>query len=222
MSAVMCRSEIVRAHTELLGIHRTHLAQYDVSWPPWGTIKAVWLGVLWVRKDWVHKDEMSEIVRAVVVGAGTDQQVRHLKRDGWNVEADGKGRHRLTDPFIPHPEEMKRLLRAKNRLSAQSFGDVKSAYGFMCATCGAREGEPHRHYDEVVKLQQGHCDPSKPLDNDNTIPQCQFCNRAYRDDFVFDNDGRVKTIASAKPVLRASKQVQQDTLAALKEKHGES
>jgi hypothetical protein len=59
----------------------------------------------------------------------------------------------------------------------------------------------------VVKLQKGHLDPEKSIKRDNIIPQCQYCNRAYLDDFVFDKKGRVRAVASVRPVNRSSKRV---------------
>lgn len=50
------------------------------------------------------------------------------------------------------------------------------------------------------------------LSIDNTIPQCDFCNRASRDYFVFDNKGRVEKINDPKFVLRSSKEIQEKML----------
>ena len=50
------------------------------------------------------------------------------------------------------------------------------------------------------------------LSIDNTIPQCDFCNRASRNYFVFDNKGRVEKINDPKFVLRSSKNVQEEML----------
>lgn len=71
---------------------------------------------------------------------------------------------------------------------------------------GANEGEPDPRYGSgSVKLQRGHKDPERPADDPtNIIPQCGACNRAYRDDFVFDDRGRVTAVAAVRPVKRAS------------------
>jgi hypothetical protein len=50
------------------------------------------------------------------------------------------------------------------------------------------------------------------------IPQCEECNRAYKDWFVFDNEGRVKTIANPRVILRASIEVQRKVYNILKKK----
>ena len=44
-----------------------------------------------------------------------------------------------------------------------------------------KDEEWQRHnirHNEIVRLQKGHMDPSKPLEAGNIIPQCQVCNRA--------------------------------------------
>ena len=83
-------------------------------------------------------------------------------------------------------------------------------YENRCASCGTKEGEPSPRYGEdKVKLQRGHRDPSKSAtDMKNIIPQCQYCNQAYRGDYVFDEKGRVSAIADLRPVQKATKPVQ--------------
>ncbi len=157
----------------------------------------------------VHKDTISDITRSHLPELGRDQQVRHLKRDGWNLESPARGMHCIADPYKADAGFARELRRRQSLLLAGGFADIKKAFGYKCATCGAREGEPDPRYSSsAVQLQQGHRDPAKPLDSKNTIPQCQFCNRAYKDDFTFDQKGRVRAVASVAPVRRASKDVQ--------------
>jgi len=47
----------------------------------------------------------------------------------------------------------------------------------------------------MVELQKGHMDPSKPLQAGNIIPQCQICNRADRNRWIYDKTGRVIEVA---------------------------
>lgn len=210
------------AWEELCHIHRRYLAIHDVYLPVADredrqrySRKWIWLSVLYIERDrFVHKDEVSEVVRWLHPDAAADQQVRHLKRDGWNIIPDPnrKGAHRL-DPFRPSPEWETTAARRRGRLTANSFDDLKTNYANQCATCGAQEGFPHPRYAgneaDPVELQQGRQDPEKPYDLTNVIPQCQFCNRAYKDDFVFDARGRIRAIASIRPVQRASVRTRQ-------------
>jgi len=184
--------------------------------------KAVWLAVLWHYRDReVHKDEISAIVRRDIDGAAADQQVRHLKRDGWDI-GPSPGRHRL-NPYEPSQEFLNVNARKRMQLSGGDFDAIKQAFGGRCATCGAREGQPDPRYGRAtVQLQQGHRDPHQAGDDpENIIPQCQFCNRSYKNDFVFDDKGRTRAVASVGPVQRASRTVQRRILDWLKRKFGE-
>ena len=215
------RTQIRAAWQDLQRIHRTHLAQHKVKLPEEGTAKALWLGVLWACRDRpVHKAEMSAIAQRELGGPPVDQQVRHLKRDGWNIVPVKRGEHQLADPYQPSPEYANAQARRQGQLNAATFDDLKRAFDHRCATCGAVEGEPDPRYGrDRVQLQQGHRDPSKPAaDRLNIIPQCQFCNRQYRDDFVFDEKGRAHAIAGLGPVRRASREVQRKAWEFLKEK----
>lgn len=118
----------------------------------------------------VHKDEISDAVRREYPNAGRDQQVRHLKRDGWNIAGSG-GFHQLADPYRPD----------------QGFVNERNR----------RQGEP-----------------------DNIILQCQFCNRAYRRDFVFDSRGRARAVADVGPVRRANRAVQRKIWELLRQRFG--
>ena len=211
------KKEIKTAYDEAASIHRDHLAADDVKLPQWGTAKSYWLGVLMhYSPDYVSKDKISDITRQHL-DVGTDQQVRHLKRDGWNLVSGKRGEHAIINPFESHSGYARQIIKELKTLAAGSFADIKTAYANKCATCGAREDEPDPRYgDNPIKLEEGHRDPEKPLSIANTIPQCSNCNKAYKDDFTFDKKGRVRAVASPNPVLRASKAVQLAIKEALK------
>ncbi len=211
------------AWLELQEIHREYLAVHQVKIPSAthyaDTNKSLWLAVLYLYQDReVHKNTMSAIAKRDIPNAAADQQVRHLKRDGWSI-GDKPGLHRL-NPYKPSLAFLNAEARRRSRLTASDFEGIKEAYGKRCATCGATEGRPDPRYgDEMVALQQGHQNPHKRGDDrENIIPQCQFCNRAYKDDYVFDNKGRVRAVASIRPVERANENVQQKILDWLVEK----
>ena len=74
-----------------------------------------------------------------------------------------------------------------------------------CVSCG---GEPHFHWPGTkTVLQRSHKDPNKPLKSGNIIPQCQKCNRADRDRWVYDDKGRVVKLADARFVLNFDQEV---------------
>ena len=176
-----------KAWEALREIHEEYPMVHDVTIPRVERYnerqKAMWLAMLFLnRHREVHKDEMSALARRDMPKLGADQQVRHLKRDGWALSRE-RGRHRL-DPFASSPEFVRQSARRRSRLSAEDFERLKKAFGGRCATCGAREGRPDPRYGgNPVVLQTGHKNPADAGDDpDNILPQCQFCNRGYKDD----------------------------------------
>lgn len=210
------RKELETANAQAHGVWQRHLQKHEVLEPiDLTSARSVWIAILFHgfqkhKGEWIHKDLVSDITRNLIPELGRDQQVRHLKRHGWNIESDGKGKHRIMDPYNPHPDFLNEQHRRESRIIASDFDELKKKTGNRCATCGAIEGEPDPRYGrDIVKLQQGHRDPSKPLDMSNVIPQCQYCNRSYRNDFTFDEKGRVRAVASEAPVKRATKAAQE-------------
>ena len=216
--------ELQIAWLDVRDIHQRFLLKHGVKIPNTDQYsthsKSIWLSVLHhYFGQFVNKNLISDICKRDYPELGHDQQVRHLKRDGWNLSSEGRGNHKL-DPYRPSPEWINEQVRRTGRLTASSFQDIKTLYGHCCATCGAREGQPDPRYgSEEVALEQAHQDPNEHSnDPDNILPQCQFCNKAYKNDFVFDNKGRVKAVASTKAVRSASKKVQREILDWLKMK----
>ena len=215
-------AELDTAYRDIARIHAEHLAQHGVKLPAKNSHKRIWLAMLHhYAPEQVHKDEISDAVRREYPNAGRDQQVRHLKRDGWNIAGSG-GFHQLADPYRPDQGFVNERNRRQGRLNAGDFTQLITAFGNRCATCGAREGEPDPRYGpDRVTLQQGHQDPDRPAnDPDNIIPQCQFCNRAYRRDFVFDSRGRARAVADVGPVRRANRTVQRKIWELLRQRFG--
>ncbi len=212
--------ELKKAYKKAVKIHKKYLANDNVKLPDWGSGKGYWLAVLiHYSPKFVHKNDMSEIVRKHIPKAAPDQQVRHLLRDGWNLEGDGKGAHRIKNARLVHQGYAVEKTRSENLLKAGDFDAIKAAYDNKCVSCGATEGQESPRYQGSgkVELQKGHRDPELPKEASNIIPQCQFCNRAYKNDFTFDKKGRVRAVASFKPVLRASETVKAKVMTALKE-----
>lgn len=172
-------------------------------------------------QKWVAKSELNRLI-----GDNDAQQPRHLPRQNGFYIVSSRVYKDLTDeekeligkPPPVSPDDFYYALVTLDRVSKtynpnrhvgvkeKTFDEIKAAYDYRCATCGAKEGEFHHlsQYEgrrEVVRLQQGHINPHQPLEPGNIIPQCQFCNRAYRNWFVFDRNGRVRGVAAARVVL---------------------
>tara|TARA_B100000886_G_C20361656_1_gene465471 strand:- start:73 stop:666 length:594 start_codon:yes stop_codon:yes gene_type:complete len=140
----------------------------------------------------IHIDKIKEHVSKQYKLTGTDPvQVRHLStQDGWNIIKQGKYMHCLVDVNSTCPSFIseKRNVNINNII----WNNLKFSYEFMCVNCGSKEDEPQRwDNNNITKLQKGHMDPTKSLTEDNCIPQCQFCNRRYKDKAVFDKRGQV-------------------------------
>lgn len=202
--------QLENAWVEVQRVHREHLNKHGVRLPTQASPRWIWLAMLFhFRPGPVHKNEVSDAVRRAFPAAAPDQQVRHLKREGWNIEGESPGAHVLADPFRPSSEFVSQDAHKRKRVAARVFDDLKTAYGHRCATCGATEGEPDPRYGgPPVRLQRGHKDPDGPGDDlRNIIPQCGACNQAYRGDFVFDDKGRVRAVADLRPVKKARARV---------------
>lgn len=169
----------------------------------------------------VSKKELTNFLNKMNCDSNDVQQARHLaQQSGWYILSGTRkdsecskfnvnpGEYMLKSIIEPYPS-FKNMKRTEI-LNAVNWDGLKKIYGNRCATCGSKENEANLHYPaSLTQLQQGHKDPSKPLSIDNTIPQCQFCNRASRNYFVFDNKGRVEKIYDPHFVLRSNKNIQE-------------
>lgn len=187
--------------------HKKNLNIHGVTLPKFGTAKSYWLCVLWIHKgSWISKNDISTVVQKYT-DLAPDQQVRHLVNDGWNVEND-KGYHRLINLSKPNKDFTNQKNKRSSNLKSSSWEKIKKSWNHRCATCGSKEGEKHFIYsDQGVKLTKGHMNPESSLDYKNIIPQCEQCNRSYKDDFTFDNRGRIRAVASIRPIEKASQSV---------------
>jgi hypothetical protein len=145
------------------------------------------------------KTELVEFLRAMGCPSH-DPQPRHLGMQvGLNFIVQGcfhpkakralkRGEYCLLDLRTAHPNHST-MHRAKATLA---WDPMKRLYGFRCACCGSKEGEPHlKNTHLVTTLERGHCDPRKPLTDQNCVPMCKLCNMVYKDKAVFNKRGFV-------------------------------
>lgn len=133
---------------------------------------------------WVSKQNLIENIGY----NGPDLQApRHLSSDGWYIEQDYKGNYKLKNIKQTFPSWISD--KRNTDISINSWKELKQKYKNKCATCGSKERELHNHTNKQTKLEKGHKDPEKSLTIKNTIPQCNYCNKRFKDIYKFDNYG---------------------------------
>lgn len=227
---MLSKEVINQKYDEIKESWENFLEKYDVKMPNLEsgnkyTINALVLIYLYINlgKN-ISKQELTDFLKSMGYECNDVQQARHLaQQSGWYILSGTRGDSECQEYNIKSGEYMLKTIQEpypsyKNMkrtesLNASSWEELKKLYNYRCATCGSKEGEKNFLYPaSITRLQQGHKDPSMALSIDNTIPQCDFCNRASRDYFVFDNKGRVEKINDPKFVLRSSKEIQEKML----------
>lgn len=149
----------------------------------------------------VSKKELTQFIRKFYPDINDVQYARHLSSQrGWNIYKSGEVKnsfYRIDDLTVPHSTWVKN--RRHSSIDKSDFEYLKKLYNYKCTSCGSIEGKPHNHFmDEIVFLQKGHMNPSKSLDKYNTIPQCQICNRIYKNNFIFNKNGYIIGVLNEK------------------------
>lgn len=174
----------------------------------------VYLSYNYPKTRKVTKEELTKFVRSHYPNTNDVQQARHLgAQKGWWIVSGGRdnivlkvkrGSYQLYTLEQPYPS-FKQGHRINN---TDNWDKIREEYGYRCATCGSQENKPHFHWPATkTKLQKAHMDPNKPLIAGNIIPQCQKCNQADRNRWVYDVKGRVIKLADAKFVKNFDKDV---------------
>ncbi len=187
----------------------------------------VYLSYGYPKTKSVSKQELTQYISHFHPGTVDVQQGRHLAaQSGWyiissrrndygsdNMPANSYKLVSLEEPYPDFTHERRTISGSYN------FIAIKANYKNRCATCGSKEGERGYVWGNVKTiLQQGHMDPTKPLSNENTIPQCVSCNQADRNRWVYDKKGRVVAVANPEVILASSADVQRKAYLLLKEK----
>jgi hypothetical protein len=203
--------------------HQQYLKEYGVKLPklehPKGkftkdALVLVYLARNYPNTKWVTKEELTHFVRRHYPYTNDVQSARHLgMQSGFYIISSRRGNYIPQDKpppnrssyllvtlEVPHPA----FLPHRRSDAGAEFDEVKRKYDYRCATCGSKENEPNLRYRrQRTELQQAHRNPKLPLEGDNIIPQCQFCNRPDRNYWVYDKRGRVIGIASVEPIRQS-------------------
>jgi len=225
-------SDFYNKHLKSYGVILPKLKNKNLSYTK-DSLVLVYLAYKYPNQKVVTKQELTEFIRRFYPDVNDVQQARHLARQkGWYIISSRRGNHvdvleilknkaesitsgdfyYLVSLEEPYPGFKKRI-----QPKSKDFEELKKKFDYRCATCGSREGEPNlKNPRRTTRLQKAHMDPLNK--ESGFIPQCEECNRAYRDWFVFDNEGRVRTIANPRVILRASIEVQKKVYNILKKK----
>jgi hypothetical protein len=173
--------------------------------PPLPTQGALSLLMLYLFKGrLVHKDDIARVGSHYLGEEQTDWQVRHLSaQKGFYIIGKGdlipdtdltcpSGYHSLITLLGISPKfaAIKRL----NLLSDDDFPTIKQAFDNRCAHCNSSEGKVNFRDNTITKLQRGHINPNLPLDKGNIIPLCDYCNRTYKDTYLFLSSGSIDRV----------------------------
>lgn len=228
-------ADIERIYNILVEYHSRYLQEHGVKLPALRDSRGNYirdaLVLVYLAQDYPHtksvtKEELTEFIRHFYPKTADVQQARHLAmQKGWNIVSGTRhngtitgGRYQLVSLEEPYPAYR---VQRREGLAHVDFEDLKRQYGFRCATCGSKEGESTFSYTGVrTKLTEAHMNPQKPLASDNIIPQCEMCNRAYRNYWIFDNRGRVLAVSNPEIILQSPEDVQFKVYQLLHKKFG--
>jgi len=221
MKRKLSKKTIIKTYRKLEKYHRKSLKRYGVKLPKLEgkkgfTKKAlvlVYLAQGYPKTKKVSKVELSNFIRSFYPETPDVQPGRHLAaQEGWFIAAGGRdnrdvilerGEYQLLSLEKPYP--------AFHGHRAEITGDwekLKASYGHRCATCGSKEGEPNFHWpNTITRLQEAHMNPNKPPASGNIIPQCQKCNRADRNNWEYDERGRVIKLANPIVIKRSDQEI---------------
>lgn len=224
----LTKEEIKLTYDLIREYHEKYLKKYGVKLPRLfngncytkDALTLVYLAQGYPCTRIVSKSELTEFIRLFDNKVSDVQQARHLgAQKGWFIVSGTRndntsvtiapGEYQLATMEKPYPGFT--AARREEVMDGDYWENLKREYGYRCACCGSKEGEPHRYWSNTTTvLEKGHKDPNRPLEPGNIIPQCEKCNRPDRNYWIYDDKGRVVKIANAKVIDHCSKQVQKE------------
>lgn len=226
----MSDSEIKAIYETIKSFHSKYLEKHGVKLPELkknsdGLYSKDLLTLVYLSKDYpktkiITKKELTSFVKFYYPTVNDVQQARHLgAQKGWYIISGTRndiasvdlqpGQYQLVTLEKPYPGFTAE--RRSENFTSDYWEDLKSRYDYKCACCGSIEGKPHRYMKNVItKLQKGHMNPNLPLKDGNIIPQCETCNRADKNYWIYDQKGRVVQIANAKVIDNCSEDIKKE------------
>ena len=231
----MTQKMIHKIYNNIEQYYRKHLKKYGVQLPKLKNSKGSYtkeaLTLIYLSKNYPNtkkttKQELTQFIRTYYPNTNDVQQARHLgAQKGWWILAGGRdnivrslkrGEYQLHTLKQAYPG----FTKSRRQIKSFDWDDIKKSYSYRCATCGSKDGKPHLHWPQTkTKLQQAHKNSEQPLNKKNIIPQCQKCNRADRNRWVYDDKGRVVKLANADVLKSCSEFVQKKAYRILYKKY---
>lgn len=220
MKKQLSNNEIKNIYSMICDFHKKYLMRHGVRLPKLTDAKGKYqkdaLVLIYLSQDYpkskkVSKSELTQFIRKHYPDINDVQQARHLgAQRGWFIAAGGrdnrdvkleKGEYQLISLEKPYPN-----FHGHRVEHVQGWEELKRQYNNRCVTCGSEENKPNIHWpNTITKLQKAHMDPNRPSPVGNIIPQCQKCNRADRNNWVYDERGRVIKLANPNVIKRSDK-----------------
>lgn len=213
---------IKKIYDMICGYHEKYLKQYGVKLPKLtdtqGNYTKDALVLVYLAQDYPNtkkasKGELTQFIRQYYSDVVDVQQARHLgAQKGWFIVSGTRGNRHTTlksgEYQLLTPEKPYPAFKGHRIEETGEWENLKKQYGYRCATCGSEEGKPHIHWpNTITKLQKAHIDPNKPLVAGNIIPQCEKCNRADRNNWAYDERGRVIKLVNSNVIKRSNKEI---------------
>lgn len=167
-----------------------------VKLPRDGTKKSKTLVFLWQHRG----EQVAKKILDNLFSRGIDNQnARHLGRQNgfnilqWGDEYNGERLRSGIYVFTSFDETHYAWNLDRRRSNPNiNWDQLKLLYRSKCAHCGNTEGENCKFdEDRIVALERGHKNPDFPLDMENIIPLCRYCNRHYQNKVRFNTQGLV-------------------------------
>lgn len=222
-SLILNKKSIGSIYKTIQEFHKKYLAKCGVKLPKLYDKKGKFtkdaLVLVYLAYDYpdtrkVSKVELTRFIRSYYPDTNDVQQARHLgAQSGWWIVSGGRdnivlnikrGSYQLYTLEQPYPS----FKKGHRVAETSNWKKIRQKYNFRCVTCGSQEGKPHFHWPATKTiLQKSHMDPNKPLISGNIIPQCQKCNRADRNRWIYDDKGRVVKLANPEVVKSCDKEI---------------
>jgi hypothetical protein len=167
-----------------------------VKLPKDGTKKSKTLFYLYINRGRiVEKNTLDNLFSPGI----DNQNGRHLGRqNGFNIlqgrdEHNGERLRTGTYVFVSFNEINNGWNLNRRKIDPNiNWDQLKQIYENKCACCGNLEGESCKYdRNKFVVLEKGHMNPNLPLNMENIIPICSYCNRFYKNRVCFNNQGLV-------------------------------